>query len=69
LAHPNHGDRREKAYPLAQHPVNRAAASREQIPWCGIQTPDDLVQFSERRCDYRRQHSRLTEVLWERPAM
>ncbi len=42
-----------------------AAAIREEVPWLGIETPDDLVQFFERHRDYRRHHSPLPEW-WER---
>jgi hypothetical protein len=43
-----------------------AAAIHEEIPWLKIETPDDLVQFFERHRDYRRHHSRIAEVWWER---
>jgi hypothetical protein len=43
-----------------------AAAVHEEIPWLKIETPDDLVQYFERRRDYRRSHSRVAEAYWGR---
>ena len=42
------------------------AAIHEEIPWLGIETPDDLVQYFERHREYHRHHGWVAEWYRER---